>query len=78
MSTKPCNELSLQLMKRVLRDALVALVLWTGVILGQESECAGDGVSAHNFTLTNIDEVTEIPLSDYEGKVLIIFNVATY
>ena len=32
----------------------------------------------YQFNLTEIDEVTHLPLEAYRGKVLVVFNSATY
>ena len=66
-------------MKRVY-SSLAALALYLGVAHGAAwSQCnettTGD---VYQFNLTEIDEVTPLPLEAYRGKVLVVFNSATY
>ena len=60
-------------------QALLALAVWAEVTWAQASstdcEIADDDV--YQFSLDNMDG-TELPLSDYRGKVLMLFNSATY
>lgn len=65
-------------MKSTLADACIALVLVAGAVYGQQSACRANSGSVLNYTLTSVDTVTLIPLSDYQGKVLLVFNAATY
>lgn len=60
-------------------SGLLSLALWVGVTYGATSDCdrVVDG-DIYQFDLTEIDEVTPLPLESLRGKVAVIFNSATY
>ena len=66
-------------MRRAYSSSLLTLALWAGVTYGAFNDCnrTADG-DVYQFNLTEIDEVTHLPLEAYRGKVLVVFNSATY
>jgi len=60
-------------------NSLLPLTLWVGVVHGAISVCkTGVEGDVYGFNLTEIDEATPLPLEQYRGKVLVVFNSATY
>ena len=59
-------------------NTLLTLALWVGVAYGSTSMCSESESDVYQFNLTAIDDVTPLPLEQYRGKVLVIFNSATY
>jgi hypothetical protein len=66
-------------MKLSLR-AFVALVVWAGVASAQgvNTTCAEVEGTIYDFTLKVPVTGEDLNLDDYRGKVMVIFNSATY
>ena len=58
--------------------SLLSLTLCVGLAAADWSNCTADtNGDAYQFNLTSI-EGEHLPLEEYRGKVLVVFNSATY
>jgi len=62
--------------RRSLVAASLLSCLW--VVAGLVTECQQPSESVYSFTAMNINKTMNISLSQYEGKVLVITNLATF
>ena len=57
---------------------LLLAVCVLGPVAAQSRDCIQDERTVYDYSFTAIDEHTPIPMGDYEGKAVIVVNVATY
>jgi glutathione peroxidase len=63
-------------MQRNLAMSLIALLMMGGTLTSLQAKGTSSGTGVHGFTLKSI-EGTDIPLSSFDGKVILIVNVAS-
>ena len=63
-------------MARVLQAA--ALLMLSSLGASQSSNCVPQEGTVYPYSFTAIDESRTIDLADYQGKVVMVMNVATY
>lgn len=62
-------------------QVLAALCALLAVVHGQIGNCnqpASDHNTLYDFSMLDITKNRTIPLSDYQGQVVLVVNVATY
>ena len=55
-----------------------SLLMLSTMGASQSSQCVPIEGTVYDYSFTSVDESTPINLSDYQGQVLLVVNVATY